>query len=107
MILGLCYIRSCPSYQRRHRVASAQPKDRIMSKMLLSLLVLSACTSLYADELTHTRFYELLKEVRPAADEPWRTIPWKLSLIDAQNMAAQDNKPIFIWAMDGHPLGCT
>lgn len=40
-------------------------------------------------------------------DEPWRTIPWKISLIEAQNLAAESRKPIFIWAMDGHPLGCT
>jgi hypothetical protein len=39
--------------------------------------------------------------------ETWRTIPWKVSLIEAQAIAVRDRKPIFIWAMDGHPLGCT
>lgn len=44
---------------------------------------------------------------RTSFDEPWRTIPWETSLIKAQNIAAQEKKPIFIWAMDGHPLTCT
>jgi hypothetical protein len=70
----------------------------------LSLVFVS---SLSAEELTETRFHELLNELKPSSDEVWRTIPWKISLLDAQRMAAQDAKPIFIWAMDGHPLGCT
>jgi hypothetical protein len=60
-----------------------------------------------AQEWTDARFRDLLTEIQPAADEPWRTIPWKTDLLDAQRSAAAANKPIFIWAMDGHPLGCT
>ena len=62
---------------------------------------------LSAEELTEARYRELLADIQPAADEPWRTIPWKTDLLDAQRMAAASNRPIFIWAMDGHPLGCT
>ena len=62
---------------------------------------------LSAQELTHAKFLQLHKQLRPSPDEVWRTIPWKISLIDAQHLAAQVRKPIFIWAMDGHPLGCT
>ncbi len=58
-------------------------------------------------ELTDTEFRRLHAELQPAADEPWRTIPWKISVLDAQRAAAKEKKPIFIWAMDGHPLGCT
>ncbi len=46
-------------------------------------------------------------ECRASLAEPWRTIPWETSLIEAQNIAAREKKPIFIWAMDGHPLACT
>ncbi len=46
-------------------------------------------------------------ECRASLQEPWRTIPWETSLIEAQNIAAREKKPIFIWAMDGHPLACT
>jgi len=58
-------------------------------------------------ELTEAEFQSLHAALQPDEDEPWRTIPWKISLLDAQHAAAEQNKPIFIWAMDGHPLGCT
>ena len=60
-----------------------------------------------AGELTPAKFHELHTRLRPAPEEPWRTIPWQISLLDAQRIAARERKPIFIWAMDGHPLGCT
>ena len=71
--------------------------------------VLSACISsrvLTAEELTPKRFQELHAELQQG-DEPWRTIPWKIDVLDAQRSAAKQKKPIFVWAMDGHPLGCT
>jgi len=37
----------------------------------------------------------------------WRTIDWQTDLIIAQQQAVEQQKPLFIWAMDGHPLGCT
>lgn len=40
-------------------------------------------------------------------DQPWRTIPWQVDLLEAQRMAIELQKPIFVWAMDGHPLTCT
>lgn len=57
--------------------------------------------------ITQAEFERLFREVNTPSDAPWRQIPWKISLLDAQNSAAQSKKPIFIWAMDGHPLGCT
>lgn len=58
-------------------------------------------------ELTAERAAELVEQLRPAEDAAWRSIPWKTAVLDAQRVAASDGKPIFIWAMDGHPLGCT
>lgn len=58
-------------------------------------------------EIADADFQRLHKELRPADDEVWRTIPWKTSVLDAQKEAGEQQKPIFIWAMDGHPLGCT
>ena len=56
--------------------------------------------------LTLEEFNKLHKEVRPPKDEVWRTIPWKLSLLEAQRLAATEQKPIFLWAMAGNPLAC-
>lgn len=74
-------------------------------KWTIALLVL-ACP-LRAAELTEKEAGELQEQLKPAADEAWRTIPWQLSLLEAQRQAVKEKKPIFIWAMDGHPLGCT
>ncbi len=40
-------------------------------------------------------------------DAPWRSVPWETDLLDAQKMSVEQHKPLFVWAMDGHPLGCT
>ncbi len=63
--------------------------------------------SAQAQSLTQERFRELHQELQPSGDDPWRTIPWKTSLLEAQQQACKTKQPIFIWAMDGHPLGCT
>ena len=73
-----------------------------------TILLLSFVSRSFAEEvLTEQRFHQLHKQLQPAADELWRTIPWRTSLLDAQRRAIAEKKPIFIWAMDGHPLGCT
>lgn len=63
-------------------------------------------TAAPAADLSDEDFERLHAELQPG-DEPWLTIPWKISVLNAQQAAAKENKPIFIWAMDGHPLGCT
>ncbi|MFT4548117.1 MAG: hypothetical protein ACI8XO_004822 [Verrucomicrobiales bacterium] len=38
----------------------------------------------------------------------WKdSIPWRTDLWEARREAAVAGKPIFLWEMDGHPLGCT
>lgn len=58
--------------------------------------------------LALSEFESLHQRLQPASGEAWRTIPWKTSLLEAQAQAeaARSGKPLFIWAMDGHPLGC-
>ena len=73
---------------------------------LVLVIMLLARVSLAA-ELRESDFRALHAQLQPSADALWRTIPWKITLIDAQRIAIEEKKPIFIWAMDGHPLGCT
>jgi len=70
--------------------------------MLLSSLAIAA-----SGVLTLGEFETLHRQLQPTGSEGWRTIPWKTAMLDAQATAAKEGKPIFIWAMDGHPLGCT
>ncbi len=73
--------------------------------VILSCLVMSSYAS--AADLSEVEFQRLHDELHPATDEPWLTIPWKIALLNAQQIAVEEKKPLFIWAMDGHPLGCT
>jgi hypothetical protein len=72
--------------------------------MLVCLLSLAVTAG---DGFSEREFNQLHAELQPEKDAPWRSIPWKISLLEAQAVAAREGKPIFIWAMDGHPLGCT
>ena len=49
---------------------------------------------------------KLHESLKPPVAELWRDIPWKVSLLEGQNEAAREKKPLFIWSMDGNPLGC-
>ena len=52
-------------------------------------------------------FARLHALIKPAAsEEKWTQIPWLVSLWDARQKAAAAGKPILLWEMDGHPLGC-
>ena len=58
--------------------------------------------------LDATTFRAFAAFIRPAADElRWRAIPWLTDLREATTQAAEQGKPIFLWAMNGNPLGCT
>jgi hypothetical protein len=56
--------------------------------------------------LGEEEFQKLHAELLPG-NEAWKTIPWQTDLLKAQQLAAESKRPLFIWAMDGHPLGCT
>jgi hypothetical protein len=61
-----------------------------------------------ADDTPSDRFRGVREAVRPAdTEDRWATIPWRISLWEARQEAAKAGKPILLWEMDGHPLGCT
>lgn len=76
--------------------------------VLLALLAASP-TALRADPpaLTDAESAAVRKVVRPAAGEDaYARVPWLTSLWEARKTAAAAGKPILLWEMDGHPLGC-
>ena len=79
-----------------------------VSRFFPALYMVSIVTSgLLAEGLSEAEFDRLHKKLQASSEAPWRTIPWKISLLDAQRAAVSEKKPIFIWARDRHPLGCT
>jgi hypothetical protein len=41
-----------------------------------------------------------------SGQEKWRKIQWRHDLLQARAESAKLGKPLFIWAMNGDPLGC-
>ena len=57
--------------------------------------------------LGDAEYASALKAIRPAAGEDrFAQVPWLTSLWEARKVAAKEGKPILLWEMDGHPLGC-
>ncbi|MFT5526375.1 MAG: hypothetical protein ACI9HK_004351 [Pirellulaceae bacterium] len=78
-----------------------------LALICLAIIQLGTAQQLVAEGFGEDDFRRLHAELQQSKDAPWRTIPWKIALLDARKTALAENKPIFIWAMDGHPLGCT
>ena len=82
---------------------------RRLSTMLLATLpgLVWPCVALAVEPFKQS-LAELHSLVKPqAAEEAWSKIPWMTSLWEARRKAAAVGKPILLWEMDGHPLGCT
>jgi hypothetical protein len=61
-----------------------------------------------AEPITAQQFAKLHPLLKPQGGEDrWQQIPWMISLWAARQKAAAEGKPILLWEMDGHPLGCT
>lgn len=50
----------------------------------------------------------MLRFVRPRPEElSWQAIPWQTSIPAAIELAERERKPVFLWTMNGNPLGLT
>jgi hypothetical protein len=80
-----------------------------LPRLLICALALTGGLSAHAHEpLTPEQLTDLQRLIKPSAPEDrWNRIPWRTSLWEARRLAAARGKPIFLWEMDGHPLGCT
>lgn len=59
------------------------------------------------EQLTAAEFASVRKAVLPKeGEDEFDKIPWLTSIWDARVKAAKEGKPILLWEMDGHPLGC-
>jgi hypothetical protein len=81
-----------------------------MTRLLLVVvtpLAYLACSGLAKDPLPPEKLDPLLAVIKPQAGEDrWAQIKWRTSLWEARKEAAEKGKPILLWEMDGHPLGC-
>jgi len=73
--------------------------------MLVQLL--AASTALFggiSDPLLERQVASVLPT---AKEETWLQIPWRMDLTSARIEAQQSQKPMFLWMMNGNPLGST
>lgn len=61
-----------------------------------------------APSLTADNLNDWKSHILPSpADLAWTQIPWLPDLQSGIEAAAQVDKPLLLWTMNGHPLGCT
>jgi hypothetical protein len=58
------------------------------------------------EAFTLEEFAKLHQQLRPSPDELWRTIPWRMEIVEACQEAATAKKPLVLRVRSGHPLGC-
>jgi hypothetical protein len=74
---------------------------------LLATVFIPATSRAAAPAPTPEQFEKIQSLIKPAGEEAkWEQIPWMASLWQARIKAAATGKPILLWEMDGHPLGC-
>ena len=59
-------------------------------------------------ELNDRTYAHWRDHIRPKPEElSWQAVPWQATFWDAVVEAQRQDKPILLWAMNGHPLACT
>jgi hypothetical protein len=73
-----------------------------MKMLFISLLGVGSLFGQWSNEQE-----AVIAEILPNAEESaWLKIGWRTDLWEARREAAKAKKPIYLWEMDGHPLGC-
>lgn len=77
----------------------------------LALTLAAVCSAPQEPEppqLSQAALHAWSEHLAPTDDEDrWRQIPWRQSVGDGLTDAARAKKPMLLWLMNGHPLGCT
>lgn len=77
--------------------------------ILWSLLFVVQLRTASADgDLTDAEFEQLHEKLTKMSTERVWSIPWQLSIRKARELAAKENKPVFLWISSNggtHPLG--
>ncbi len=81
---------------------------RALALIICIVLPAAAADEFQEGELTGANYAKWRDHVLPRNWElSYRMIPWRTSFWEAVIEAQETDKPILLWAMNGHPLGCT
>ena len=80
-----------------------------MKRLSLFIIVLIGCAKNDQPFQLNEKTYEMWQEfIRPTkAELAWAEIPWKSTFYDGLSESNMKQQPVLLWAMNGHPLGCT
>jgi hypothetical protein len=82
-------------------------RGAILTSLIAAGVALSSVPTAAAPPLSDDDAAQLRMVIRPrVGEDPFDTIPWETNLWEARVKAAAAGKPILLWEMDGHPLGC-
>ncbi len=60
------------------------------------------------EAISASNFEQWRDHIRAKTSElDWSELQWLPSFHEGLTKAAAENKPLLLWAMNGHPLGCT
>ena len=75
---------------------------------MLSSLTMSLMLVAGQPALTDASFHTLRDQIIPAQEQlRWKQIPWRPTLWEGVQDAHRMEKPVLLFVMNGHPLGCT
>lgn len=78
------------------------------SALAAGLLLASLLPAHAAEAIDRDNWLDVALQIKPCrGEDKWAAIPWQPTLWQARQAAAREGKPIVLWEMDGHPLGCT
>jgi hypothetical protein len=76
--------------------------------LFASFVVVLAVAAQPPAELNDRTFVQWCDRIRPKSEERcFETVHWLPTLWDGVIAAQKQDKPILLWAMNGHPLACT
>lgn len=74
--------------------------------MMRALCLIAFAAAAHAQDPADTAFATQRDAIVPHGDEiEWQTVAWEPELRTAVLAADRDDKPVLLWAMNGHPLG--
>jgi hypothetical protein len=84
------------------------PRTRSWAAAVLLLAPCALADGTAAPPLTDATFEALRDAILPSAEErAFEAVGWRPSFGEAVREAREQGRPVLLWAMNGHPLGCT
>lgn len=80
-----------------------------MKKFLFIVFFIIGCSNEQVSFQLNKNTYKMWQDfIKPTKEElAWAQIPWLSTFYDGLIESDKNQKPLLLWVMNGHPLGCT